>query len=76
MLHSDCPGSEREKDQEPSPFLDGVFLVARTTSTPRDLHEEFEKGPNLYCELWRWPLTELWDPIRYALNARPFLTCH
>ena len=24
----------------------------------------------------RWPLTELWDPIRYALNARPFLTCH
>ncbi|HPE24719.1 hypothetical protein [Albidovulum sp.] len=51
-------------------------MVARTTSTPRDLHEEFEKGPNLYCELWRWPLTELWDPIRYALNARPFLTCH
>jgi transposase len=48
--------------------LDGIFWIARTGSSWRDLSEEFGKWSSVYRQFRRWTLAGLWEQIMEALN--------
>ncbi|EBA09801.1 Transposase and inactivated derivative [Sagittula stellata E-37] len=48
--------------------LEGIFWIARTGSTWRDLPEEFGKWSSVYRQFRCWTLAELWEQIIDALN--------
>ncbi len=48
--------------------LDGVFWIARTGASWRDLSEEFGKWSSVYRQFRRWTLAGLWEQILEALN--------
>ena len=48
--------------------LDGIFWIARTGSSWRDLPEEFGKWSSVYRQFRRWTLAGLWEQIMEALN--------
>ena len=49
--------------------LDGIFWIARTGSSWRDLPEEFGKWSSVYRQFRRWTLAGLWEQIMVALNG-------
>lgn len=48
--------------------LDGIFWIARTGSSWRDLPEEFGKWSAVYRQFRRWTLAGLWEQIMDVLN--------
>ncbi len=50
-------------------LLDGIFWIARTGATWRDLPEEFGKWSSVYRQFRHWMLAELWEDIMDALSG-------
>ena len=50
-------------------ILDGVFWIARTGASWRDLPQDFGKWSSVYRQFRRWSISGLWDAMLEALNA-------
>lgn len=48
--------------------LDGVFWIARTGASWRDLHSHFGEWNSVYRQFRRWTLAGVWDVMLEALN--------
>ena len=60
------PNGRRSAD--PRLAMDGVFWIARTGASWRDLPAEFGKWSSVYKQFRRWTLAGLWEAILEALN--------